>query len=75
MFSKACWSYRWPFTRLASIRETKKLQIRMEAFNALNRTRFDRAAFQYGSGGFGQVTSLANGFHARQMQIVARFEF
>ena len=27
------------------------------------------------SGGFGQVTSLANGFHARQMQIVARFEF
>jgi len=57
------------------IRESKKLQIRMEAFNALNRTRFDRAGFQFGSGGFGQVTSLANGFHARQMQIVARFEF
>ena len=58
-----------------SIRETKKLQVRMEAFNALNRTRFDRAAFQYGAGGFGQVTSLAGGFHARQMQVVARFEF
>jgi hypothetical protein len=57
------------------IRETQKLQVRMEAFNALNRTRFDRAAFQYGSGGFGQVTGLANGSHARQMQVVARFEF
>ena len=50
-------------------------RLRMEAFNALNRTRFDRAGFQFGSGGFGQVTSLANGSHARQMQIVARFEF
>jgi hypothetical protein len=58
-----------------TIRENKKLQIRMEAFNALNATRFDRAGFQYGSGGFGQVTSLANGSHPRQMQIVARFEF
>ena len=58
-----------------SIRETMKFQIRMEAFNAFNRTRFDRAAFQFGSGGFGEVSSLANGFHARQMQIVARFEF
>jgi hypothetical protein len=57
------------------IRETMKLQIRMEAFNALNATRFNRAGFQYGAGGFGQVTGLANGFHPRQMQIVARFEF
>jgi hypothetical protein len=57
------------------IRESKKLQVRMEAFNALNRSRFDRAAYQFGSGSFGQVTSLANGFHARQMQVVARFEF
>jgi hypothetical protein len=58
-----------------NIRESKKLQIRMEAFNALNRTRFDRASFQFGAGNFGQVTALANGFHARQMQVVARFEF
>ena len=28
---------------------TMKLQIRMEAFNAFNRTRFDRAGFQFGS--------------------------
>jgi hypothetical protein len=52
-----------------------KFQIRMEAFNALNRTRFDRANFQFGAGGFGQITSLASGWRARQMQIVARFEF
>jgi hypothetical protein len=58
-----------------SIRENMKLQIRMEAFNAFNGTRFDRANFQFGAGGFGQITSLANGWHARQMQIVARFEF
>ena len=57
------------------IRERKTLQVRMEAFNAFNRTRFDRANFQFESGGFGQVTSLANSFHARQMQFVARFEF
>ena len=58
-----------------SIRENMKLQIRMEAFNAFNGTRFDRANFQFGAGGFGQITSLANGWHARQMQLVARFEF
>lgn len=58
-----------------AIRETMKLQVRMEAFNAFNRTRFDRADYHFGGGGFGQVSSLANGFHARQMQIVTRFEF
>ncbi|HXI38393.1 MAG TPA: TonB-dependent receptor [Bryobacteraceae bacterium] len=57
------------------IRETMRFQVRMEAFNAFNRTRFDRAGFRWGGGNFGQVSSLANGFHARQMQIVARFEF
>jgi hypothetical protein len=57
------------------IRETMRFQIRMEAFNAFNRTRFDRAAFRWGGGDFGQVTSLAAGFHPRQIQIVARFEF
>ena len=58
-----------------AIREGMRLQIRGEAFNAFNRTRFDRAEFRFGSGSFGEVTGLANGFHARQMQIVARFEF
>jgi Carboxypeptidase regulatory-like domain/TonB dependent receptor len=58
-----------------AFKESMRLQVRVEAFNAFNRTRFDRAGFGFGSGSFGQVTSLANGFHARQMQVVARFEF
>ncbi|HSP62677.1 MAG TPA: hypothetical protein VLQ90_06825, partial [Pyrinomonadaceae bacterium] len=58
-----------------AIREGMKFQVRLEAFNAFNRTRFDRANYQFGSGGFGQVSSLASGWHARQMQVVARFEF
>ena len=58
-----------------AIRESMKLQVRMEAFNAFNRTRFDRADFHFEGGSFGQVSSLANGFHARQMQLVVRFEF
>ena len=57
------------------IRETKRLQIRMEAFNAFNRTRFGRANFSFGSGRFGEVNNLYPGFRARQLQIVARFEF
>jgi hypothetical protein len=57
------------------IREGMTLQIRAEAFNAFNRTRFDRAGFRWGAGNFGQVDSLAAGFHPRQMQLVARFQF
>ncbi len=57
------------------IRESKKIQVRMEAFNAANRTRFNRADFLFGGGSFGQVTGPANGSRPRQLQIVARFEF
>ncbi len=52
-----------------------KLQVCAESLNAFNTTRFHRADFHFGAGSFGQVTSLAKGFHARQMQMVARFEF
>jgi hypothetical protein len=52
-----------------------KIQFRAEAFNAFNYTRFDRADYHFAGGSFGQVSSLANGFHARQMQLVVRFEF
>jgi hypothetical protein len=58
-----------------AVREGMKFQVRLEAFNAFNHTRFDRANYQFGQGGFGQVTSLASGWHARQVQVVARFEF
>jgi hypothetical protein len=57
------------------IRENMKFQIRAEAFNAFNLTRFGRASFRFGSGSFGDVSRLGPGFNPRQMQIVARFEF
>jgi len=57
------------------LKEKAKLQVRMEAFNAFNRTRFDRAGAGWGGGSFGQVDALAAGFHPRQLQIVARVEF
>jgi hypothetical protein len=47
----------------------------MEAFNAFNRSRFDRADVGWGGGSFGQVNALAQGFRPRQLQIVARVEF
>ncbi len=55
--------------------ETAKLQVRMEAFNAFNRTRFQRADFGWGSGSFGTVSELAEGFRPRQFQFVVRVEF
>jgi hypothetical protein len=47
----------------------------MEAFNAFNRSRFDRADVGWGRGSFGPVNALAQGFRPRQLQIVARVEF
>jgi hypothetical protein len=58
-----------------SLWENAKLQVRMEAFNAFNRTRFDRAGVGWSGGSFGQVNALAQGFRPRQLQIVARVEF
>jgi len=55
--------------------ESTRFQVRVESFNAFNVTRFNRAGYRFGASNFGEVTSLANGFHARQVQIVARFEF
>jgi hypothetical protein len=57
------------------IRETMRLQIRAEAFNAFNVTRFNRAAFRFESGSFGEVNGLNPGAFPRQMQVLARFEF
>jgi hypothetical protein len=58
-----------------TITESAKLQIRMEAFNVFNRTRFGLPVNTYGDPLFGNVNSLAPGFSPRRMQIVARFEF
>ncbi len=58
-----------------SIKEGIRLQIRMEAFNVFNRTRFGLPVNAYGDSLFGNVNSLAPGFSPRRMQIVARVEF
>jgi hypothetical protein len=57
------------------ITESAKLQIRVEAFNVFNRTRFGLPVNAYGNSQFGVVNSLAPGFSPRRMQLVARFEF
>ncbi|MFN7995662.1 MAG: TonB-dependent receptor [Bryobacteraceae bacterium] len=75
MFSQGINNVDLALRKTFTVRERMRLQVRAEAFNAFNRTRFDRADFHFGGGAFGQVGSLANGFHARQMQIVTRFEF
>jgi hypothetical protein len=75
VFSQGINNFDLALRKQFTIRENMKLQVRGEAFNAFNRTRFNRADWRFAGGAFGQVSSLANGYHARQMQIVARFEF
>ncbi len=58
-----------------AIRESLKLQVRFEAFNALNYTRFGLPNISYGDPLFGNVATLASGFKPRQIQLVARVEF
>jgi hypothetical protein len=58
-----------------AIRESIKLQIRFEAFNVLNRTRFGLPNNAYGDPLFGNVATLASGSTPRRIQIVARVEF
>ncbi|HEV8038015.1 MAG TPA: TonB-dependent receptor [Bryobacteraceae bacterium] len=75
LFSQGIENVDLALRKQVTIRERVKLQVRLEAFNAFNGTRFDRANYQFGAGGFGQVTNLANGWHARQVQVVVRGEF
>lgn len=58
-----------------AIREQAHLEIRAEAFNVFNVTRFGLPVNLYGDPLFGVVNSLAPGFTPRRMQLVARFEF
>ena len=54
--------------------ETMRIQLRAEAFNALNRVNFITGTqfANINSASFGQLTSA---FAARQIQFAARFEF
>jgi len=57
------------------IKDRVRLQVRFEAFNILNVTRFGLPNNAYGDPLFGNVNSLAPGFTPRRIQIVARAEF
>jgi hypothetical protein len=56
--------------------EHHQLQIRFDAFNALNHTDFANPAVKYiDQGGFGQITSTNASIAARQLQLAARYTF
>jgi hypothetical protein len=58
-----------------AIHEEAKLQVRFEAFNLFNYTRFGQPNISWGDPLFGNVATLAPGFTARRIQMVARVEF
>ena len=58
-----------------ALTESLRLQIRFEAFNVFNNTRFGLPNQAYGDPLFGNVATLASGFTPRRIQIVARVEF
>jgi hypothetical protein len=58
-----------------TIREPLVLQVRFEAFNVFNTSRFGLPNQAYGDPLFGNVSTLAPGFTPRRIQMVARVEF
>jgi hypothetical protein len=58
-----------------TIREPLVLQVRFEAFNVFNYTRFGLPDQAYGDPLFGNVATLAPGFNPRRIQVVARVQF
>jgi hypothetical protein len=56
--------------------EHHHLQVRFDAFNALNHTDFANPAVKYiDQGGFGQITGTNAALPARQLQLAARYTF
>jgi hypothetical protein len=53
--------------------ERKRLQLRAESFNLLNRVQFGEPNAAFGSDTFGQISSQANS--PRRLQMGVRFEF
>ena len=52
--------------------ESRKLQLRLEAYNATNRVNFGNPNVSYGSSSFGVISSTSN---ARSLQVAAKFYF
>jgi hypothetical protein len=57
------------------IREKDAVEIRLEAFNAMNGVAFGPANTSFGGTTFGQINNYASGFNARQLQIAVRYDF
>lgn len=57
------------------IKESMKLEVRAEIFNAANHPRFAAPDTGYGDSTFGTISADANGYLPRYFQFGARFEF
>jgi outer membrane receptor protein involved in Fe transport len=58
------------------IREGIQLQLRLEAFNAFNRTHFANPGTTLGTAQFGQISNVTQTANpGRQIQISARIQF
>jgi hypothetical protein len=66
------WNWDASIIKNIAITEKARLQLRAEAFNVTNSTRFGSPTFNINSANFGKLTSA---FSGRVMQFVGRFEF
>lgn len=58
---------------IPKLREGARLQIRLEAFNALNHTQFDAPNTTIDGGAFGQISSVA--ISPREVQLALKLSF
>lgn len=58
-----------------SFTETKRLQLRLEAFNVTNTTTFGAPDSTFGSSSFGVISGYAGGRGPRELQVAAKFYF
>jgi hypothetical protein len=57
------------------LREKDAIELRLEAFNAVNGVAFAAPNASFGGTTFGQINNYASGFSARQIQIAVRYDF
>jgi len=61
--------------KLFRIAERHRVELRMEAFNALNGVVFGKPNASFGAPTFGVISDYAGGFGPRQLQFAIRYEF